>query len=104
MMLLLFIPCISFSQNINKVDDFGRKQGVWQKNYQDGGVRYKGVFKDDVPIGVFHYYYHSGELQAEKEFFQRRKKFSITAFNSNMYIYVWGILTKRLITQMIRQT
>ena len=43
-------------------------------------------------------------LWAEKEFSQKRKKFSITAFNSNMYIFVWGILTKRLITQMIRQT
>ena len=67
--LFAFLPFLAFSQNINKVDVKGKKQGQWIKNYKNKKIRYSGQFKDDIPQGIFKYYYKSGELQATKEFF-----------------------------------
>ena len=53
---------------MNQVDDLGRKQGKWQKSYNDGTIRYEGQFRDDMPYGEFRYYYPSGELQAVNSF------------------------------------
>ncbi len=53
-----------FSQEINRTDNRGLKQGKWQKTYSNGALRYTGTFKDDKPVGVFKYYYPSGELKA----------------------------------------
>ena len=70
--LLFFLLIFSFfcsAQNINQIDSNGMKQGVWKKTYDNGNLRYKGNFKNDNPEGIFYYYYKSGELQLEKEFF-----------------------------------
>ena len=70
--LVLFfslLPFISISQGINKLDDNGEKTGLWAKKYQNGNLRYKGQFKDGSPQGLFFYYYESGEIKVEKEFF-----------------------------------
>ena len=67
---LLIIPVIGFSQQINHIDNNGLKQGLWEKRYNTGVVRYKGTFKNDIPEGIFLYYYPSAELRLEKEFFQ----------------------------------
>ena len=45
------------------------KQGLWKKTYDNGNIRYKGNFIDDKADGIFYYYYKSGELKLEKEFF-----------------------------------
>ena len=42
----------------NKMDEKGMKQGYWIKtNSKTGKIIYKGIFKDDKPVGVFKYYY-----------------------------------------------
>ena len=46
-----------FSQDLNKTDANGKKQGDWKKYYENGFVRYQGQFKDDKPVGTFNYYY-----------------------------------------------
>ena len=70
LLLFLFLfPFFSISQTINKIDDYGMKQGVWSRNHKNGNVRYKGQFKDNKPQGLFYYYYESGALKAEKKFF-----------------------------------
>ena len=69
LLYLLLMPFFSISQTINEIDKDGEKQGIWSKNYKNKNVRYKGQFKDDKPKGLFFYYYDSGELKAEKEFF-----------------------------------
>ena len=54
---LLFLSGFVFSQEINKVDSKGRKQGVWQKTYPNSrAIEYKGQFKDDKPVGTFYYF------------------------------------------------
>ncbi|TXC82058.1 toxin-antitoxin system YwqK family antitoxin [Luteibaculum oceani] len=58
---LLFLVCsviaiAGFSQK-NTIDNQGRKQGIWEKKYQDGSTKYIGQFKDDKPVGEFIYYY-----------------------------------------------
>ncbi|MBV6484590.1 MAG: hypothetical protein KFKLKKLM_01097 [Flavobacteriales bacterium] len=50
-----------FSQDINKTDAKGKKQGEWVKTHPNGNIRYKGQFKDDKPYGTFNYYYENGK-------------------------------------------
>lgn len=61
-------PLISFSQDLNQVDDMGRKQGKWKKTYNNGVLTYEGQFRNDQPFGVFTYYYENGEIKAETKF------------------------------------
>ncbi len=58
----------------NEVDANGKKQGKWQKLYDDGKVRYQGQFKDDIPVGMFKYYYKKGQLQATINHFDNGKR------------------------------
>ncbi len=46
---------------LNRRDDQGRRQGLWQKIYPDGHIRYVGHFWDDKPTGVFKNYYDEGD-------------------------------------------
>jgi len=59
--LLATISLFTFSQDINKTDAKGKKQGEWKKYYDNGLVRYQGQFKDDKPYGTFNYYYETGK-------------------------------------------
>ena len=70
-LFIFFAPFLSVCQNI--VDDNSMKQGAWLKKYENGMPKYEGVFKDNVPQGVFKYFYQSGELKATKEFFHKGK-------------------------------
>lgn len=58
----------SYSQEINQVDDMGRKQGQWLKTYVSGVTKYKGQFRNDQPYGEFTYYHESGEIKAFTQF------------------------------------
>ena len=69
LLFLMLVPSLGFTQTVNEVDANGLKQGVWEKTFDNGNLRYKGRFMNDNPHGIFMYYYDSGELQAEKEFF-----------------------------------
>ena len=80
---LLFLLAFSFSvnaQDINLLNSNGKKQGVWKKTYENGKIRYTGTFNNDVPVGIFYYYYKSGELQLEKEFFIKVKLLQLIFF------------------------
>ena len=65
-LILVLCTFISFSQNVKDLN--GLKQGVWEVRYDNGSIRYEGVFKDDIEQGIFRFYYMSGQLQATKEF------------------------------------
>lgn len=56
------------AQEHNRVDDKGRKQGVWMGFYPDGQKRYEGRFKDDKCQGTFTYYDEKGHLKATNTF------------------------------------
>ena len=95
-LFLFFIPFLSFSQSINEVDAAGKKQGVWQKTYESGKLRYKGQFKNDIPNGLFYYYYPSGELQAEKEFFHNGASAAAHIFYKNGKLKAAGLFVNEL--------
>jgi len=59
--LFLIFTTLSYSQDINKTDAKGKKQGEWMKTHPNGNIRYKGQFKDDKPYGTFNYYYENGK-------------------------------------------
>ncbi len=65
LILILSLFVCSYAQN--KIDSQGRKQGEWKK-MEEGHLLYTGQFKDDVPYGVFHYYYPEGGLKSTTEF------------------------------------
>jgi antitoxin component YwqK of YwqJK toxin-antitoxin module len=66
---VLLCSCLSLgllAQELNQVDEAGRKQGPWKKYYENSeAVFYKGQFKDDSPIGTFTYFYRDGSKKGE---------------------------------------
>ena len=48
---------------LNRVDAQGRKQGLWEKRYPNGKLRYRGRFLNDNPKGVFKYYWDNDSIQ-----------------------------------------
>ena len=79
--------------NINQIDINGKKQGDWIKYDDNGKLRYKGQFIDDIPSGVFKYYYDTGELKLEKEYFHKGSAAATHIFYKNGDIKASGTLT-----------
>ena len=96
---LLILISLSISvnaQDINQLNTNGKKQGVWKKNYDNGNLRYSGQFNNDIPIGIFYYYYKSGELQLEKEFFHQGKAAATYIFYKNGNLKASGLYVNEL--------
>lgn len=76
LLLALLAGFSVFAQNdtVNKVDYRGWKQGLWQKKYPNGNLRYVGFFKDDYPVGEFTHYYENGKTQTVLLHAQKGKK------------------------------
>lgn len=54
---------------LNRTDKNGKKQGLWEKRYPDGHLRYRGHFIDDRPYGIFKNYYDNPDsLQSVRTF------------------------------------
>lgn len=66
--LIIFLPSITQSQELNQVDDMERKQGKWQKTYLNGVIKYEGQFRNDKPYSEFRYYYENAQLKAITKF------------------------------------
>ena len=65
---LLFAVMPLMSQDFNKTDSKGRRQGTWRGFYPNGQLRYEGQFKNDKCKGTFKYYDEQGNLKATNEF------------------------------------
>ena len=63
-LLVLFIamPLTSWGQDINVTDANGLKQGDWIKKDENGKVKYKGQFVDNLPQGKFKYFDKDGTI------------------------------------------
>lgn len=68
LMTLLFAVAPLMSQDFNKTDSKGRRQGTWRGFYPNGQLRYEGQFKNDKCKGTFKYYDEQGNLKATNEF------------------------------------
>ena len=62
----------------------------------NGNVRYKGQFIDNKPQGLFYYYYDSGELKAEKEFFHDGEAAATYFFYKNGALKSSGLYVREL--------
>lgn len=49
---------------VNYIDINKKKQGKWIKYYDNGSIRYKGFFINDIPTGTFMYYYSNGNIKS----------------------------------------
>jgi antitoxin component YwqK of YwqJK toxin-antitoxin module len=68
-LLIICIPAVGMAQEgINKKDAAGKKQGRWVKVDENKKKVYEGEFINDIPSGVFTYYYPSGEKKAVSVF------------------------------------
>lgn len=56
-LLVLLVSFTMSSQDINKLDDAGKRHGVWKKNFEGTNVtRYEGEFLHGKEIGLFKFY------------------------------------------------
>lgn len=80
------------AQKINQTDAKGKKQGVWQKNYDKSkAIVYRGQFLDDKPVGTFYYYYPSTKLKIVIVHDDKSDRSSATMFHENKNIMAKGI-------------
>jgi antitoxin component YwqK of YwqJK toxin-antitoxin module len=71
---ILFLFCflsvlsvVGYSQQINQLDGKGKKTGLWETKYANDSIKSKGYYKDGKAVGLWTYYYDSGELMAYME-------------------------------------
>ena len=96
-LFIIFSISISLNaQDINQINVDGQKQGIWKKNYENGKLRYSGQFNNDIPTGIFYYYYKSGELQLEKEFFHNGLAAATHMFYKNGALKASGLYVNEL--------
>ncbi len=48
---------------LNRTDEQGRKEGLWEKRYPNGKLRYRGHFRNGMPTGIFKYYWDNDSIQ-----------------------------------------
>jgi antitoxin component YwqK of YwqJK toxin-antitoxin module len=77
-------------QELNKIDEKGKKQGPWAKTDEKGKLKYKGQFKDNLPVGRFEYYYPNGKTKAISNFSDGGKISHTEFFNENGTIKARG--------------
>lgn len=71
LLFILLLSQIAISQDINKLDDQGKKHGLWKGFYEESKrPRYEGVFEHGKEIGVFKFYddTKAGTIIATREF------------------------------------
>jgi len=65
LIVLMLSGLTVFSQEENKTDVNGQKQGEWKKYHENGMLRYVGSFENNKAVGEFTYYYDSGNVQSK---------------------------------------
>jgi antitoxin component YwqK of YwqJK toxin-antitoxin module len=106
-LIIGFILCALFSLGQNKIDAQGKKQGPWSKAYPNSRyLQYKGQFIDDIPTGIFYYYYPDGRkkavidhgTKAERSvatyYSEEGKKMSYGIFRNQKKDSIWVYYTK----------
>jgi antitoxin component YwqK of YwqJK toxin-antitoxin module len=69
--VLLLLTNLSFAQNINKLDENGKKHGLWKGVYEESKrPRYEGTFDHGKEIGMFKFFddTKAGTVIATREF------------------------------------
>lgn len=68
--IIVFCTLIEFgyAQDINQNDSKGLKTGHWQIKYSNDSLKSDGYYKAGKPIGLWKYFYDTGELMAYMEY------------------------------------
>lgn len=69
--ILFLISAISFAQDFNKVDDKGKKDGLWKGTYEvSKRPRYEGTFNHGKETGIFKFFDDTkkGDVVATRDF------------------------------------
>lgn len=92
--LLLVIPSIFMAQNINQMDENGKRHGIWKKNFDNTQiVRYEGEFNHGKEIGLFKFYKNINKeavLTATKDFNVKDDVAEVIFYASNRKIISQG--------------
>ena len=74
-LLTIFICCAGWTQEFNKIDDKGRKQGLFKKYFESekDKIFYEGQFTDDIPEGRFTYYHKNGNVKSYMDYSEKGK-------------------------------
>ncbi|MGB1040201.1 MAG: toxin-antitoxin system YwqK family antitoxin [Flavobacteriales bacterium] len=92
---LLFVGN-SFGQ-INQTDANGLKQGTWVKKFEGKKeIKYKGKFKDGIPVGVFIFYYESGRVKAKNRYFNDGNDSFVSTYHENGKLMSMGKYVNKL--------
>lgn len=73
-LLLLFGCSAAWTQDTNRRDNMGKKQGFWMKKNAQGNIIYTGQFQDDKEYGLFTYYRNNGTIERKAMFSQEGKR------------------------------
>ncbi len=66
---LVFFLFFLWSFNAQTVDATGKKQGYWKKrDEKTNKLIYEGMFKENLPVGKFKYYYTNDSIRAIMDF------------------------------------
>jgi antitoxin component YwqK of YwqJK toxin-antitoxin module len=56
-------------ERINQFDiNTGKKEGYWEKYYDNGQLEYKGSYKNGERDGIWEWYYSDGHIEGTLEF------------------------------------
>lgn len=84
--VLLFLCTWAFSQEINKVDESGKKQGLWKGIYEESKrPRYEGTFNHGKEVGMFRFFddTKAGTVIATREFNPKDNSCYTIFYNQN---------------------
>ena len=96
---LLILSLNSFSQiteDINKTDKNGMKQGHWIKKYPSGHILYDAYFRDNQPVGPFKRYYETDTLHSILIYSNDNKEVNASIYHPNGYIASKGKYVNQL--------
>lgn len=74
----------------NRTDAQSRKQGLWEKRYPNGKLRYRGHFYNNNPNGVFKYYWDNDSIQNLVVFSNQGKTAYAKMFYENGGVFSMG--------------
>jgi antitoxin component YwqK of YwqJK toxin-antitoxin module len=67
--MIVLIPfSVPAQQGLNQKDGKGLRQGMWQNTYSSGSVKSEGLYRNDKPVGLWKYFYETGEKMALLEY------------------------------------
>ena len=92
--LLILCPLFAMSQDINKIDKNGLKQGIWIKNYPNGKIKYRGSFLNNNPSGRMERFHTNGNLKAVLVFSENGIKAKVELYNESAQLVAKGNFIK----------